>query len=593
MGSYARRLRTVSATKQPGLVAGLLRPHRHLIWSLVVFSAVVNVMALAVSLYSMQIFDRVLPGQNLDTLAFLTLAVTLAIGLSATLEGIRQFTAGGVGRWLGNRLGPVLLAKSLEQRLAMPGVRLEALRSLATVNNFASTPTLFSVIDMLWVPIYLAAVALLHPMLGAVAAVGTVILLSLAYLNERGTRARLRAGQAMATANLAYAESLVRNGEAIDAMGMARDTVRHWAGRHRDELLAQERPRRFSVAITAIARFVRYMVQVALLGAGAILVLRRDLTGGAMIAGSIIVGRLMAPIESSIGYWKQFVLARQAIRQIDQFCALPAPRTSTMHLPRPVGEVTVSRLSYVPPQLSTPVLRNVGFRLAAGEMLALVGPSASGKTTLSRLIIGTVEPSQGHVRLDGADVFEWMRDDLGPHVGYLPQDVELLPGTIRDNIARFRADASDEEVVAAARLADCHAMILQLDGGYDMELIEGGLQLSGGQRQRIGLARALFGQPRLVVLDEPNASLDEAGELALFAALEQLKQHKVTTIVVSHRMNLLRLADKVLVLEGGQMTSFGTAREIVARLTSRAAAKAAPAPARQPGPAIAAEEATA
>jgi len=554
-----------------GFLARIVRPHHSLLVSLIVFSAVVNVMALAVSLFSMQIFDRVLTSQSRDTLLFLTLAVTLSVALSALLEGVRQMAAGAFGRWLSARLGPALLAKSLEQRLTAPGRGLEALRSLSTVSAFLGTPTLFAVVDMLWVPVYLAVVTLLHPVLGAIAAVGAGILLGLAWLNERGTRARLRSSQSMSTANLAYAESLLRNGEAIDAMGMSTATVNHWAARFARELDEGERPRRFSVTITALARFFRYMVQVLLLGEGALLVLDRDLTGGAMIAGSIIVGRLMAPIESSIGYWKQFVLASQALVRIGEFCALPPSRPSTMRLPRPEGDVQVSGVTYLPPRLSTPVLRNVSFSIHAGEMLALVGPSASGKTTLSRLLIGTIPPSQGHVRLDGADVSAWMREDLGPHIGYLPQDVELLPGTVRQNIARFSPDASDADVVAAARLADCHEMILQLDGGYEMELIEGGLQLSGGQRQRIGLARALVGQPRLVVLDEPNASLDQLGETALFAALNKLKKQGVTTVVVSHRTNLLRLADKVVVLEAGRMTGFGTAREIIGRLADRAA----------------------
>ncbi len=553
-----------------GLLARLIRPHRGDVASLILFSAVVNVMALAVSLFSMQIFDRVLTSRSEDTLLFLTLAVTLAVLLSAMLEGVRQTAAGAFGRWLAERLGPALLAKSLEQRLVVPGRGLDALRSLNTVNGFLATPTLFAVVDMLWVPVYLVVVLLLHPLLGAIAATGALLLLSLAWLNERGTRARLRSCQTMSTANLAYAESLLRNGEAIDAMGMSTATVRHWAAGYAQELAESDRPRRFSVTITAAARFLRYMVQVLLLAEGALLVLQRDLTGGAMIAGSIIVGRLMAPIESSIGYWKQFVLASQALERIHAFCALPSPRPSTMRLPRPTGALQVAALTYVPPRHSTPVLRNVAFSIDAGDMLALVGPSASGKTTLSRLLIGTIPPSQGHVRLDGADVYDWMREDLGGHIGYLPQDVELLPGTVRQNIARFIHDATDEDVVAAAQAADCHDMILRLDGGYELPLVEGGLQLSGGQRQRIGLARALFGRPRLVVLDEPNASLDQRGDAALVAALTRLKQQRVTTVVVTHRTNLLRLADKVVVLEAGRMTGFGTAREIIGRLADRA-----------------------
>ncbi|WP_375427458.1 ATP-binding cassette domain-containing protein [uncultured Sphingomonas sp.] len=483
-GQY-RRERDRRERGGPGHVAALFRPHRQVVGALVLFSGIVNVLALAISLFSLQIFDRVLTSQSRDTLYFLTLAAVLAIRLSAILDGVRQHVAQGLGRWLSSRLGPALLAKSLEQRpQGQPG-RLDALRNLSVANNFLSTPTLFSVVDMMWVPLYLLVVFLLHPLLGVIAGLGAAVLFILAFLNERGTRARVRDGQALTTANLDYAESLVRNSEVIDAMGMVDATVTHWSARHRQELSANARPQRFSVWITTWARFTRYLVQVALLGGGALLVLDRELTGGAMIAESIIVARLLAPIEAAIGYWKQFVLARQALGRIDRFMGLPAPRPSTMSLPRPTGALAVQGATYVPPALATPVLRGVSFKLHAGELLALVGPSASGKTTLSRLIVGNIRPTQGHVRLDDADVFDWMRADWGPNVGYLPQDVEILPGTVRDNIARFNPDATDDQVVAAAKLADCHGMIMRLDGGYDMVLTDGGLQLSGGQRQRI------------------------------------------------------------------------------------------------------------
>lgn len=544
----------------------MMRPHRSALVSLFVFSGIINIMALATSLYTLQIFDRVLTSQSMDTLGFLTLAVVMALGLSAILEFVRQSAASSIARWMCEKLGPVLLRKSIEQRLIMPASQLEALRDLGTVRNFISTPTLFSIIDVVWMPLYAAIVFMLHPVLGGVALLGAAVLMVLAWLNERGSRGRILVSQSNTTANLQYAESLVRNSEAIDAMGMADATVAHWSARYNAELAASDRIQKFSIRVSSSARFVRYIIQIVLLGTGAVLVLQRDLTGGAMIAGSILMARLLAPIESSIAYWKQFVMARQALQRIDTFCTLPEPRPSQMTLPRPSGDMRVLGLSYVPPGLASPVLRGVTFHLPAGQMLALAGPSASGKTTLSRLIVGTIKPTLGHVRLDNADVFDWARSDFGPNIGYLPQDVELLPGTIRENIARFRKDASDEDVVAAARMADCHDMILRLDGAYEMMLTEGGLQLSGGQRQRIGLARALFGSPRLVVLDEPNASLDIAGETALLSALRELRSRKVTTIVVSHRANLLRLADRILLLANGQVANFGPARDVLAQL---------------------------
>ena len=559
---------TKSATQTRGPMADLVAPYRPLLLRLVGISGVINLLTLSTSLYMMQVYDRVLSSQSHDTLYFLTLAITFAMVLSAVLEGVRQSAANRIASWFAEKLGPALLFRSLEQRIVTGGARLDALRELQSIKSFMATPTLFNLVDMLWVPLYLAVVFLLHPIFGVMATIGAGVLLALAFYNERVTRARIRDNHALASANMQFAESLVRTSEAIDALGMADHTVSHWAARHSVEVEAVDSTNLISVRVVALAKFVRYMIQVLLLAAGALLVLDLQLTGGAMIAGTIIVARLLAPIDASMSYWMQFVLARQALNRLDQFCRLPRPRSSEMSLPAPKGNLTVERLTYFAPGVQTPILRGVDLRLDAGEMLAIIGPSASGKTTLSRLLIGVLPPLQGHVRLDGADTFAWSRADLGPRVGYLPQDVELLPGTIRQNIARFDEDALDDEVIAAARMADCHEMILQFDGGYDFVLGEGGPQLSGGQRQRVGLARALFRNPRFVVLDEPNASLDTQGDAALERALQALKRARVTTIVVSHRSNLLKLADKVLMLQEGRVARFGPAPEVIGQLTA-------------------------
>jgi ATP-binding cassette, subfamily C, bacterial exporter for protease/lipase len=591
-------LRRMNPDADPSLLATLFKKERGLAATLVAFSGIISMLTLAVSLFMMQVYDRVLSSQSKDTLFFLTLATVLGVGLSAVLEGVRQSAANRVGTWMAQQLGPILLRRSLELRMVMPTMRLEALRELATIKNFVSTPTLFSVVDMLWVPLYLLVIFLLHPYFGAIAAIGAMLLFGLTWFNERLTRAAIRASQAQSSANMQYAESLIRNSEVIDAMGMADDVVNRWARSFAAEADSVDATQQRSNRIVAATKFIRYFIQVALLAVGALLVLDLQLTGGAMIAGSIIVARLLAPIEASISYWKQLVLARQSLERLGGFLALPSPRPSEMTLPTPSGALTVTELSFAPVPQQVPVLRNINFQLRAGEMLAIVGPSASGKTTLSRLIIGLMRPSAGHARLDGADTFDWKRSDFGPNVGYLPQDIELLPDTIRANIARFRPDASDEAVIAAARRADCHDMILQLPGGYDLRLGDGATQLSGGQRQRIGLARALFGDPRLVVLDEPNSSLDARGDAALLATIRNLKKRGVTTVVVTHRPNLLRLADKILVLQDGRMTNFGAAQDVMAQLDGTAPrpptrpepAPSAPLPPRRTTPTVAAAE---
>jgi ATP-binding cassette, subfamily C, bacterial exporter for protease/lipase len=577
-------LKFLTGASQKGRAENLLKdsllPQRPVAVQLVFFSMVTNLTALAMSLYMMQIYDRVLTSQSKDTLFFLMIAITLAMGLGSILDGVRQQVANRVGTWLAQQLGPTLLIRSLEQRLTSPNIRLEALRELAQVKNFISTPTLFSVVDMLWVPLYLVVVFLLHPLFGLISGVGALTLFGMTWYNERVTRTSIKSTQTLTAKNMQYAECLVRNSEVIDAMGMADDTVAHWADRYVEETDAADKTQFFSSKILASTKFVRNIVQVMLLGVGALLVLDQQLTGGAMVAGSIIVARLLAPIEASMSYWKQFVLARHSFQKLSQFCDLPRPRPSEMALPKPAGAMTVEALSYAAPGMKGAILKNVSFKIEAGCALAIMGPSASGKTTLSRMLVGVLKPSSGHVRLDGADTFDWMRSDFGPHVGYLPQDIELLPGTIRQNISRFRPGASDADVIAAAKLADCHDMILQLDAGYDCLLTDGGHQLSGGQRQRVGLARALFGLPQLVVLDEPNSSLDARGDAALAATVKKLKAMQITSIIVSHRANLLDLADKILLMLEGRVFKFGNAKTVLDEM----AGKKLPGPPNPNGP---------
>ena len=557
------------SNQNDNMLKSSLLPQRKVAAQLVFFSMITNLTALAMSLYMMQIYDRVLTSQSKDTLFFLMFAIMLAMGLGSILDGVRQQVANRVGTWLAQQLGPSLLIRSLEQRLTSPSVRLEALRELAQIKNFISTPTLFSVIDMLWVPLYLVIVFLLHPLFGLISGVGALILFGMTWYNERVTRASIKSTQTQTAKNMQYAECLIRNSEVIDAMGMADDTVAHWADRYVEETDSVDITQVFSVKILAMTKFVRNTVQVALLGFGALLVLDQQLTGGAMVAGSIIVARLLAPIEASMSYWKQFVLARHSFQRLTQFCDLPRPRPSQMALPKPSGAISVEGLTYAAPGMKAAILKNISFKIESGTALAVMGPSASGKTTLSRLLVGVLKPNSGHVRLDGADTFDWMRSDFGPHVGYLPQDIELLPGTIRQNISRFQSNVSDVDVIAAAKLADCHDMILQLGDSYDCMLTDGGHQLSGGQRQRIGLARALFGLPQLIVLDEPNSSLDTRGDAALAMTIRKLKELKITCIIVSHRANLLNLADKILLMLEGRVLKFGNAQAVIDEMSNK------------------------
>lgn len=359
------------------LLRKLLIPQKPIAVRLILFSAITNMAALAMSLYMMQVFDRVLTSQSKDTLFFLALAITLVVALGSMLEAIRQQVANRVGTWMAQQLGPTLLLRSLEQRLIAPNVRLEALREMTQVKNFISTPTVFSVVDMLWVPFYLLIVFLLHPIFGLLSAVGAAMLFGLTWYNERITRTAISETQSLATSNMQYAESLVRNSEVIDAMGMGKDTVAHWRTRYMAETEAVDGTQFQSSKILAWMKFVRNVVQVAVLGVGALLVLDQQLTGGAMIAGSILIARLLAPIEAAMSYWKQFVLARESLQRLSRFCDLPTPRPSQMALPKPSGAMAVENLTYAAPGMKGAILKNVSFAIAPGTSLAIVGPSAS------------------------------------------------------------------------------------------------------------------------------------------------------------------------------------------------------------------------
>ncbi len=529
------------------------------------FSGLINFLTLSTSIYMLQVYDRALSSQSKDTLYFLTLAVTMAILLSAILEAVRQILAGRIGTWMAASLGSSVLLRSLEQRLVSTSVKLESLRELNSIKNFISSPSLFNIIDMAWIPLYLIVVFFLHPIFGIFSMFGAAALFGLAWFNDRVTRPGYSNNQTLANANIQKADGLIRNAEVIDAMGMAHDAIDEWSKGYMRETTGISKTQETSSKILAISKFVRYMLQIGLLCIGALLVMDLQTTPGSMVASSILVSRLLAPVESAISQWRNFVLARHSYRRLQAFYKLPVLRVSDVTLPKPVGHISVTGLTYVPPGLPTPVLRNVNFSIAAGESVAIIGPSASGKTTLARLIVGILMPSAGSVRLDNAETFSWKRKDFGKYCGYLPQDIELFPGTIFGNIARFQA-APSEKVVEAAKMAGCHDLILHLPGAYDMSIGDGAHRLSGGQRQRIGLARALFGRPKLVVLDEPNSNLDSLGENALIETMQRLKAAGSTVVVVAHRTNLLRSVDKILVLQNGRVTNFGAADDVLREL---------------------------
>ena len=533
-------------------------------------SLVINLLVLTTSIYMLQVYDRVLTARSLSTLAYLTVIAVSALLAMALLEVVRSRILVRIGTWIDRILSPLVFARGIENAVRGSSYRGEAVRDLATVCKFLAGGGMTALFDAPWMPIYLAFVFLLHPLLGLVATIGAVVLFALALTTNLATQSVLKEANSVAGRGFRSIESAVRNAEVIDGMGMIGPLARRWDANNAEVLSLQGTASDRAGLVSSAAKFFRMLLQIAILGVGAYLVLDNKLTAGSMVAASIIMGRALAPVEQAIGTWKNVVAAREAWKRLVELFQQPLLHGRAIPLPKPKGEVSASNVRYTPRGAQNPVLRGINFQLPAGEALAVIGPSAAGKSTLARLLVGIHQPESGVVRLDGADVHAWSRAQFGQCVGYLPQDVELFPGTVRENIGRMDENADPAAVVAAAELAGVHQMILRLPKGYDTEIGEQGAILSGGQRQRIGLARALFGVPSLLVLDEPNASLDAPGEQALSDAIKAMKDKGTTVIVIAHRPSLMAQVDKVVVLNEGRVELFGERNFVLSQIQRNA-----------------------
>ena len=535
------------------------------------FSLAMNLLLLAPPLYMLQVFDRVLTSRSDETLLVLSVAVAMALVSMAALDIVRAYLLAALGTALDRRLGPKVLDGLLGEAARL-GSRehASALRDVHCLRSFFSGSGILALFDAPWLPVFLLVITLFHPLMGAMALAGALVMLTLAFVNERMTRKPLERSQAEGRRAARFIDTSLRNAEVVNALGMLRAVTRRWTELNEAALSEQTQATRSGAALSGLTKFARQFIQSAMLALGAYIVLDQQVTAGVMIAATILLGRALAPVEQLVAGWRALVEARAAWRHLSElFANRPAADPATA-LPVPLGRLAAENLVFGVRGAQRPIIRGVSFSIAPGEALGIIGPSASGKSTLARLLIGVWRPASGAVRLDGADVSMWPRESLGPHLGYLPQDVELFAGTIARNIARLdEPDAA--EVVRAAQRAHVHELVLRLPQGYDTELGEGASALSPGQRQRIALARALYGEPRLVVLDEPNANLDHDGEQALLAALHGLKEQGVTLILVAHRPALLGGVDKVLVLRDGAVEAFGSRAEILSRVVRRAA----------------------
>ena len=541
-----------------------LTAYKRAFFNIGLFSAVINLLMLAPALYMLQVYDRVLASGNEMTLLMLTLMILGLFGLMGALEWVRSQVVIRLGTQMDMRLNQRVYDAAFEAQLSTGSPATgQALNDLTSLRQFATGNALFAFFDAPWFPVYLWVIFMFSPWLGLLALGGAVLLMLLAWLNQRVSQGPLKAASELSVEATQQASAHLRNAEAIEAMGMLATLRGHWLAQHTAFLAQQNLASEKTASVGAWSKGVRLALQSLVLGLGALLAVQGQITAGMMIAGSILMGRVLSPIDQLIGVWKQWTSARLAYQRLESLLQAHPARPPRMALPVPRGELAVEQLSASAPGTRRATLSNLSFTLPAGQVLGVIGPSGCGKSTLARLLIGVWQPLAGKVRLDGAQLSQWDKQQLGPYLGYLPQDIQLFAGTIAQNIARF-AQVDADKVLAAAQMAGVHSLILQMPEGYDTRLGDGGAGLSGGQKQRIGLARALYGLPALIVLDEPNANLDEAGEQALLQAIAQLKQLKRTLILITHKPNVLTLTDQLLILREGQLQAYGPTAKVLA-----------------------------
>jgi len=542
---------------------------RHNLMIVAVFSIVVNTLVLAVPIYLFQMSDRVLTSRSLDTLMMLSIIVMLAIGAHVLLDMVRRFMLMRVAVDVETRLGGPVLAAAAKAAQTGSNREFQTLADLQQIRSFLTGPVILTMLDAPTAPIYLLAVYLIHPHLGYIVTVAALVLFVIAYLNQQFTAAPFARSSAFSTRANLQSEAMSRNAQVINAMGMIPEGVVMWGRETAESLKAQVSAQDRNIVMTGASKFFRLGTQVAMLGWGAMLSLEGQLTGGMVVASSVVAGRALAPLEGTIEGWRNFIHARAAFQRVKALLQASPLNLDRLKLPSPKGRLDVERILYVPPPTKKVILNGISFSLEPGDSLAIVGASGCGKSTLARMLVGSITPTAGTVRLDRMEQRNWDPRQFGENVGYLPQDVQLFPASIKANIARMREDACDADVFEAAEIADIHEMVAQFAHGYETQIGIDGAPLSGGQKQRLGLARAFFGNPRLVVLDEPNSNLDVLGEMALARAFERAKARGMTVVAITQRPALLRSVDKIMMIKDGAVQAIGARDDILPMIVGR------------------------
>ena len=534
------------------------------------FSLFINALMLVPTFYMLQVYGRVVTSGSISTLVMLTIIMTILMVTMGALELVRSRIMVRVSSKLDILLSRDLYRASFKRALDSGGMdsSAQALNDLTGLRQFMTGNGLFAFFDAPWLPIYIAVMFMFHPWYGWMAIICAIILVIFAILNEKMTGSTLAAANKENIAASLYTNKNLRNAEVIESMGMLNTLIDRWAQRQKKVLTLQSIASDKGGLMSNISKTFRMLVQSLILGLGAYLAVNHEINGGLVIAGSVLLGRALAPLDLIIGSWKGFISARSQYARLNEILDKQKSEPERMSLPAPEGHVLVENLIVSAPGGKTPIIKGINFSVPAGQVVGIIGPSASGKSTLARALMGIWSPQHGVVRLDGADIANWDKNELGPHVGYLPQDIELFEGSISENIARF-SNIDPDSVIRAARVAGVHEMILLLPEGYDTVIGSDGVNLSGGQRQRIGLARAIYGAPRLIILDEPNSNLDETGEQALAQAIMHMKASGSTIFVITHRTTILSQLDRLIVMSAGCISMYGPREQVMAELNAQ------------------------
>ncbi len=536
---------------------------------LVGFSLFINLLVMSIPLYMLQVYNRVISSYSTDTLLLLTIIVIAALFTMSILDIARAQMSKSFGYWMDAKLSAFMLKRSIQYHSRSGrSYTSQVLRDIQNIKGFLSSQAPYPILDAPWTPLFILFVYLLHPFLGHIALLGSVLLFSLGLFNELMTRKIMQESEVRAISHINSAELATQNANSILAMGMMNAFLEKWQSRVTEMNTLEEKVAGKSIYMANFSKFVRGALQISLLGGGAWLVIQHEITAGAMIASSILMSRALSPMEQAIGTWRSAMSARGAYQRLKEIDSVVGQEESDMPLPKPKGRYDLTGLAYRYPGATEPVISSITLSVPSGVALGLIGPSGTGKSTLARLLLGNVQPSVGNVKLDGMEVSTWASEDRGEYFGYLAQEVELFPGTIRDNIARFK-DEDPAKVIKAAQLAGCHELILKKNKGYDFVIGDNGRGLSGGERQRIALARAVYGDPSIVVFDEGNANLDGEGEMAYQRLIANLKTQGVTIIVIAHNPSTLRQMDRLLYLADGQAKLYGSREEVLRHLMGK------------------------